>query len=152
MLPDDAFRRAFDEMAKDLVAWTGSYSDVASVECEASGDAVRLSLKPHASTACALEFMLHRPSQSYDVQFANSDMWEDIPVVGAPQALMPVLQAVTDGQILTRELISSATGKHRDRGVIVTPPSSPPRTYGLSGYRDDASLVKDRHWAPYRRT
>jgi hypothetical protein len=152
MLPDDAFRRAFDEAVIDLAAWAGSYRDVASVDCETSSNAVRLSLKPHTATACALEFMLHRDSQSYDVQFAQGDTWEGLPVAGEPRALLPLLQAVADGRILTRALISAATGAYRDSGVIVSPTAGASRTYGLSDHHDEALLVKDRHWAPYRRS
>jgi hypothetical protein len=153
MQSDDTFRRAFEAATARLSAWAEAQRDAADVDCEAAGDFWRLSLAPHAAKACPVELILHRQTQTFDLQVGR-ETWEGeaIADLGIFETL---LQAIVDGQVVSRRLRSAATDA--PLGTYLTIGTGPSAlrfmTVTETGKRIglDNALVRNEHWVAYRR-
>jgi hypothetical protein len=159
MLSDDVFRAKRTVTIAELSAWTGFVADVAHVEMGEIGDAWRIALTPHIRTACPVELLL-RDDQRYDVRIAG-ETYEDRPIASL-EMFLPVLQAIVDGRVVTRETYSALTGSLRDVETIVRLPDGTVFHQRKQNGADQLAgqppangapiiEVRDRHYVPYHR-
>ena len=69
----------------------------------------RLALLPHAANACPVELILHRDSQTYDIQLGHEAY--EAKAIEAFRLFEPLLDAVVGGQVVTTEAISPGGGQ-----------------------------------------
>lgn len=154
MQSDDMFRRAFEAATLRLTAWADQHRDAATIEHERSPDFYRLSVMPHAANACAVELMLHRPTQTYDLQIAE-DMWEGL-AVDALEPFVPMLDAIVAGQVVVRRHRAAGSGVLLKVETLIMPDAAVPMTFtritdlGQALPGGDA-IAQDQHAVPYRR-
>jgi hypothetical protein len=151
---DDQFRLAFEAATARLDAWTDRHRDCAHVTLERVGHFWRLSLTPHAANACAVELILHRDTQSFDIQF-GPEAYEAQPI-DTFDLFEPLLNAVVAGGIVTRQTSSAAGARVLMVETVVQPEDrvawiGERRQPGTRVVSVDAVTTRDRHWVPYRR-
>lgn len=153
MQSDDTFRRAFDAATASLTTWAEAQRDVAEVDCEASDEFWRLALVPHAARACPVEVILHRQRQTFDLQVGR-ETWEG-EAIGDLDMFQTLLQAVVDGDVVSRRLRTAATDTPLGTCVTIGREASALRFMSLTevGKRIglDNAVVRDEHWLAYRR-
>jgi hypothetical protein len=154
MLPEDVFRRQFDETIATLERRSKGLRTVADVTVETAGDYWRLKLEPFIANACPIEFILHR-DQTYDVMI-GPEAYERRQGL-SPSAYEALLDAVVAGRVTTRRRSSAATGLEietetvvdlgHDEGIWRASRDADGRRPGHN--RD--GVVADRHYVPYAR-
>jgi hypothetical protein len=153
MQSDDLFRRAFEATCVRLTAWADEHRDVATIDHERAPDYYRLSVMPTAANACAVELMLHRPSQSYDLQIAD-DMWEGLPIPDL-NTFVPLLDAIVAGRVVVRRHRAAGSGILLKVETLVSPVTGPVTFSRLTdlgrSLPDGNALAQDQHAVPYRR-
>ena len=154
MQSDDQFRLAFDAAIARLAAWADTYSDSATVQTESVGQYWRLSLAPQAANACPVEVILHRDTQSFDIQL-GSETYE-CNRIEAFEIFDQILAAVVDGRVVTRHLASANSGAvvAIETGVSLTDTAdwNRRRTTEIGANRmPEDVLVRERQWLAYRR-
>jgi hypothetical protein len=154
MQSDDQFRRAFDAATVRMTAWADRHRDVATIDHERSQDFYRLSVTPLAQNACAVEVMLHRPTQTYDLQIAE-DMWEGLPAPDL-EMFVPLLDAIVSGHVVLRRHRAAGSGMLLKIETLVMSDTRAPLTFtritdlGQALPMGDA-IAQDQHAVPYRR-
>jgi hypothetical protein len=154
MQSDDVFRKAFEAASTRMTSWAEQQRDGAAVDYERSVDFWRVSLVPRAHNACPVELMLHRPTQTYDLQI-GPETWEGQPV-GDLEQFIPLLEAIVAGRVVVRNYVAAQSGVTLRVATIVMPTDAAPVTYDrvtpfgvrLTGAE---ALVREQHWVPYRR-
>jgi hypothetical protein len=156
MQSDDQFRLAFEAATSRLATWAGRQQDAADVIVETVGAFWRLSLVPHAANACPVELILHRDTQSFDVQF-GPEVYEGQPIE-AFEAFEPLLDAAVAGHVITRNVSSGHGGLALMVQTVVQPDDriawiAERRMVAeaQSAVAMAAAVARDRHWVPYRR-
>lgn len=154
MQSDDQYRRAFDAAAVRMTAWADRHRDAATIDHERAPDFFRLSVTPLAQNACAVEVMLHRPTQTYDLQIAE-DMWEGLP---APDLDMfiSLLDAIVAGRVVLRRHRAAGSGVLLKVETLVMTEAQPPLTFTRITDLGQAlplgnAIAQDQHAVPYRR-
>ena len=153
MLSDEIYRAKLQQTIASLEAWTGFVADVARVEESDQGSAWRLALVPHAPHACSIEIVL-RADQRFDVTIA--DWTSKNLAIPSLDLFMPLLEAVTEGQVVKRRVASAITGLVHSVSTVVTLADG--RVFA-DGQLDVAALptpdtpteIRDTHYLPYRR-
>jgi hypothetical protein len=148
------FRREFEGATGQLTTWAEHQRDAADVEFERSHDFWRLKLTPHVANACLIELILHRATQSYDLQI-GSESWEGLRIT-ALDAFQPILEAIVAGFVVTRSfhavsshaLLRVETTIESSRGAAVCLDRTTVMGQRLCG---PEMIIRDRHWLPYRR-
>ena len=107
MLPDDVFRTRFDRTIADLRQWSGALTDCARVEAEDAARYWRLAVRPLAAGACPVELILHH-RQRCDLAIGD-ESYEDR-AVDEFDLLLPLVEAIAAGRVLTRLKTSANTG------------------------------------------
>lgn len=150
MQPQDHFERRYEAATIALAAWGETLQDVADVIVERAVSYWRLRLEPNASGACPIEIILHR-GQVYDVMI-GSESYESLPL-DDPDKLMPTLEAIAAGQVVTWTRRSAMTNRPIEIATIVGAAPNPlferSRTTGALPVPSD--IVVERHYVPYRR-
>ncbi len=153
MLPDDVFRSRLEATVAALRYWVPTVADAAKVS-ETSGDGYwKLSVRPFVATACPFDLML-RADQRYDVTIAG-ETFEDLPIENL-EAFVPLITAIADGRIVQRQRIAEASGRPLSIETIVKLPdgtlwSASRSLVPVAAAREPETLLKDRHFLPYRR-
>jgi hypothetical protein len=160
MLSDDTYRARLQQTIASIKAWTGFVADVARVEEGEIPGAWRLALTPRSARACSVEIVL-RHDQQCDMRIAT-ETYEDLALTSRDPAttldvMLPLLEAIANGNVLTRRISSAATGllcsvasivTLRDGTVIEHVHVAPgPDPAAISG----AVEIRDTHYLPYRR-
>jgi len=150
MLPPDQFDRRFDTVLAALVAWADRLRDVAEVTTETAPAFWRLRLDPLAIGPCPVELILHR-NQTFDVMIA-AEAYEGEPLADL-DAIEPILAAIVAGNVATKTVRSTATGRLLTTTTVVGLAATPlfERTRN-TGVPVGAGIVAVRHYPPYRRT
>ena len=151
MQPDDAFRSRLDALIAALRSWAGELAEVADCEETDAADYWRLAVAPHDASACPVELILHR-RQRYDVSIGD-ETYEDLPLERF-DLLLPMLQAIAEGRVVTRAWHAAATEALHSVETIVDLPGGT-----LTGEREvdgvarivsrDRCIACDRHYAPF---
>jgi hypothetical protein len=153
MLPDDTFHTRLAETMASLRAWTGFVADVAAIEDAEIGGSWHFGLSPHMQKACPVELLI-RLDQRFDLTVAGEG-YEDRPIQSF-DLFLPLVQAIADGQVVTRHSVSRLTGLvhatstvvRLDGGGVFEAGHPSPDAPALPG----APLEwRDVHYLPYRR-
>lgn len=153
MRANDAFRNELHSTIRGLRTWADSLNGVAEVDISEADDHWRLNLVPHGTAACPVELVLYS-DQRYDCAI-GSETYEDQPATDLA-SLLPLLQAIVDGRLVTRSWTTVATGAHLATATIVNTPGGPWMREHVNATLEriadrDAAAVRDRHYAPYAR-
>ncbi len=150
MLPDDTYRTSYQATIRALELWLTTQQTVADVEVSRADGSWRARVTPHAANACPFELAL-RTDQHYDLSI-GTEIYEDQPIDSL--SLFPdLLEAISAGRVISRQLASAATGTVQAIETIVTPGDgtewSGRRTFGRAPAAD--VVVSDRHYVAYSR-
>ncbi|MFM9939112.1 MAG: hypothetical protein ACKVP7_06415 [Hyphomicrobiaceae bacterium] len=153
MRADDVFRAELHDTIRALRAWAESLSDVATVDLSEADRHWRLRLVPHEAAACPVEVILYS-DQRFDLA-VGPETYEGLAAL-ALSRFAPLLDAITQGRVVTRTWSTLATGAHLATATIVEAADGPwqheRETAAIARAADrDACSVRDRHYAPYRR-
>jgi hypothetical protein len=152
MLSDDVYRSKLAAVFAGLKQAAAALADVAHVEQTESADFARLSLIPGAAGACPVEIML-RADQLYDIQIGN-EFYEDC-AIERIDLFLPLISAVTRGDVIQRRHISAATGTELEIETIVPLPGGEAwrksHVHPGAARSGAATVFEDRRFVPYRR-
>jgi hypothetical protein len=151
MLPDDVFRTKLDRTITGLRQWSDALTDCARVEQEDAARYWRLAVRPLAAGACPLELILHH-RQRCDLAIAEESYEER--AVAEFDLLLPLVEAITNGRVLTRFKKSANTGAAlavethvQLAGGEVWQATRRLRPHTIPG----PTILEDRWFLPYRR-
>lgn len=154
MPADDTHRLKLQQVIASLTAWTGFVADVAKVEMSEVGQAWRLALQPRAAHACPVEIVLDGSSSRCDLRIA-SETYEDWPLP-ALDIVLPLVEAVVDGRVVTRHTSSAVTGLPLGVSTLINLADgrlieiSPDKPAGRE-QSAEAAEIRDIHYLPFRR-
>jgi hypothetical protein len=149
----DVFRAELDAVISAIRAWRRSIADVARTTETAGEDFWRVTVEPLSPHACPCELILHR-DQHFDLA-VGSEVYERRPI-GESRLIPLLLQAIGEGRVTARTLLSPNTGAARSLETIIrTADGGTWRCERLLGngagaLAPDAYQARDRHYAPYR--
>ncbi len=152
MLATDVFRSRLQETTTAIALWLAAIDADAEVVLT-RGMAWRVRLEPHAKSACPVELIL-RIDQCFDLMVAT-EVYEDRPIQNL--GLFPkLLQAVTDGRVITRVSASAVTGATYlvESRVTLSDGARWTGTRQVLSHSPAANvdlLHLDRHYLPYKR-
>lgn len=160
MISDDTYRAKLQQTIAAIKAWTGFVADVARVEEGDIPGAWRLALTPRAGRACPIEILL-RNDQKCDVRIGG-ETYEDLALTSQDRStsldmMLPLLEAVVDGNVLTRHISSAGTGLLCSVVSIVTFQDGTKIEHAHTQARLNGAAVpsaveiRDIHYLPYRR-
>jgi hypothetical protein len=154
MLSDDAIRSRLQATVESLRYWVPTIADVADTSEREGLDGWTLVISPRVAGACPVQVTLH-PAQRFDLVIAGESY--EGRTAASFDLILPLLEAITEGRIVQRHWISTATGAVRAIETIV-------RLADGSVWRDgrtiepvatiiprEATERHDRHFVPYRR-
>lgn len=148
MHSQDVFRRALQRVAAEIDPWLGKLADVATVERDWTGETWRVGIVPRAAAACPLEILLHGSNEA-DIAIAG-ETFEGIDL-GGPEALAPLIRAVTEGRVRHLSATSAATGRPIGSALIVDLGEGRELKLGADLSDGADAVCRERHFAPYRR-
>ena len=151
MLPDDPYKTKLERTIASVKAWTGFVADVARIEAAEVGDGWRLSLQPHSSRACPVEIVLRR-DQTCDLAIGG-ETYRNWPLPSL-DVVLPLMEAVSEGRVVTRHTVSATTGLLREVSTIVRLADGTvieQRRDGAAGMPLGSVEGRDTHYLPYRR-
>lgn len=154
MQSDDTYRSKLQQTMASIQAWTGFVADVARIEQSNDGAAWRLALTPRSARACPVEIVL-RNDRKCDITIGD-ETHEDWPIPSL-DLVLPLLEAVVEGRVMTRHTESAATGLHRASTsvVVLGDGTAIERSRGdaTADGRADANVQsREVHYLPYRRS
>lgn len=152
MLSEDTYRQKLRELAASVRAWSGFIADVARVEIGEDGGHLRIRMEPRASRACPVELLIDDRQPVCDLTIAGEtyEGWQ-LPRL---EAVLPMLEAVAAGRVITRHATSAATrigyGVSTEirlaDGTSLTPASN-----GVAGSPGEHVEMRNTHYLPYRK-
>ena len=152
MLPDDVYRTKLQVAADGIRRATERLGDAADVQLKAEPARLRLALAPRIRGACPLELM-SRADQRYDIEI-GTELYED-GSIGSFDEFEALIQAIANGNVVTRHHFSAATGSLRSVETVVTISRDLEwrrgHDVGSSPTTTADTLVKDRTFLPYCR-
>lgn len=153
MLSDDAYRREIDAVIAELEARAAAFEAVTEMLVERNALYWRMAIAPYVPGACRFELVL-RSDRRFDVVIGG-ETYEDRQV-DRFDLFVPLLEAVSEGRVITRHWLQAGTGALHtietivDLGGIsftaerrIAPPTSRATR--------ETCIARDRHWLPYRR-
>ena len=152
MLSNDTYRLKLQQTTASIRAWSGFVADVARVEVAEEANSWRLALTPFAAGACPIELVLDGSSPNCDLRIGR-ETYEDWPMPSLDDVL-PLVEAVCDGRVVTRQVSSAATGLPLTvstriklaNGRTFVLPEGADSAFGNSGVES-----RDTHYLPYRK-
>ncbi|NJM55193.1 MAG: hypothetical protein HC841_04105 [Verrucomicrobiae bacterium] len=151
MLPDDVFRTKLQAATAAIHRVTERLGSAADVQLKAEPSRLRLALAPRTHGACPLELMI-RADQRYDIEI-GTEFYEDCEISSFDE-LEALIEAITQGNVVTRHYFSAATGSLRSVETVVTLGDREWRRGHQVGRSPSAlteTVVKDRTFLPYSR-
>lgn len=148
----DTYRLNLQQVIASIKAWSGFVADVARIETHDEGNGWRLAMQPLAPGACPVEMLLDGSELKCDLKI-GAETYEDLDLPSLDMVL-PLVQAVANGRVVTRLTRSFATGlpigsdtliKLADGTEIVLPAPS------AGGAADAAIEIRNVHFLPYRK-
>lgn len=153
MRSPDTYRLKLQQLTASLKAWSGFVADVARVEAGEAGNAWRLALTPAAPGACPIEIVLDGSEPRCDLRI-GTELVEDWRLPSL-DVVLPLVEAVTEGRVVTRRLSSAVTAlplgvsthvRLADGSAIVLPPLADGQ-----GLPNGAVESRETHYLPYRK-
>ncbi len=155
MLPDDTFRARVRTATGQIRATLARVASVARVDETETGAYWRIAVEPIAENACPFELIVHFEPQSFDIVI-GPESYESCPV--EDPALLPALvEAIVNGDVITRRWRSANTGApHSVDTIVPLPDGSDWERSRLEGTVaraiPPASRISEDHcYAPYAR-
>ncbi|MGH1419959.1 MAG: hypothetical protein ACRBCJ_13975 [Hyphomicrobiaceae bacterium] len=160
MQTDDVFRAQLQNAISDIKDWAKTIASVADVLENEDTNYWRLVVKPHTFGACPIELMLSIVSGDaiYDIRIANEG-YDDQPVDDL-QMFVPILEAITLGQVRQRTwkspttnlpiLVQTRVGS-KARELWQTERVLSPETTSTIALDLETVLLHDRHFLPFHR-
>ncbi len=154
MISDDVFRSRLETTIASLRYWVPQIADAARIEESQGPGFWKIKVTPHTAGACPFELML-RTSQHYDVVVGH-ETYEDRPVESL-ELFVPLAEAISNGRIIQRRLLSMATGEVAETQTLVDlgQGSEWRASHRSKAFKDLASLGgchhRDQHFLPYHR-
>lgn len=155
MSATDIHRQKVQLLIASIKAWSGFVGDVARVEVVEDGAVWRIALTPKTDRACALEMVLDGDASRCDVRLADQtyEDWE----LPSLDVVLPILEAVADGRVITRRGVSRATGQtawtstliRLADGRTVEPPGAGRSVVEEDGTEAETVVFRDTHFLPY---
>lgn len=154
MTSDDVFRARLESTIASLRYWVPQIADTARIEEAQAPGFWKIMVTPHVAGACPFELML-RSNQSYGL-VVDCETYENLPS-GTFNAFVPLVEAISEGRVIERQLVSAATGELLRVSMIVDLPDGTlweagrevgPAVEPVNGL---ALENRDRHFLPYRR-
>ena len=150
----DVYRSRLQTVVESLRYWIPSVADAARVEELESPDYWRMTVSPHVTGACPFELLL-RSDRRFDIQIGG-EIHEDLEMM-LFEDFLPLAEAITQGRVVQRRWVSTATGALREVETIVTFVSG--NVWSQSRIEKavadkiprQAAERRDRHFLPYRR-
>lgn len=152
MQSHDSYRLDLQQLAASLKAWSGFVADVAHVDMHEEGNAWRIALTPAAAGACPVEIVLDGNAPRADVRLGD-ETYEDWQVP-ALDVVLPMLEAVSEGRVVTRRTTSAITGLPLAVSTHLQLADGTTFDFTPQGAGNPAAAaVEDRetHYLPYRR-
>lgn len=153
MVAEDVYRSRLQATIASLRYWVPTIADAARIEQTEGHDFWKLSVTPAVPAACPFELML-RADQHFDLSIAG-EIFEDQPVASL-DLFVPLVEAIAAGRIIQRETESVATAAPLtiETRVALADGSVWSKLRQLPGggaidTRD--TMIRDRHFIPYRR-
>lgn len=154
MVSDDVYRSRLELMVASLRYWVPQIKDVARVETVEADDYFRLTVAPGIFNACPFELVL-RSDQHHDWSIAG-ETYEDLKVTSF-DTFLPMVEAITEGNVVQRRWFSAVTGTERRVETIVTLEDGrfwlDGRTLpGAPAHEINGALIRlDHQFVPYHR-
>lgn len=154
MISDDVFRSRLETTIASLRYWVPQIADAARIEESQGAGFWKIKVTPKTGGACPFELML-RTSQVYDIAVGR-ETHEDLPIESM-DLFLPLVEAITEGRVIERRLISMATGQVAETVTIVDLGRGKEwrASRRSKAFKDlvslGASLHSDHHFLPYHR-
>lgn len=150
MQPLDAHRANLGQLIASIRAWSGFVADVAKVEMQEVGQGWRLAMQPATAGACPFELVLDGAALKCDLR-VGQETYEDVPLPSL-DIVLPLTEAVTEGKVVTRQMVSAATGLPLQTSTLITLADGrrlelPAETMD----QDIAAVTRAQHYLPYRK-
>lgn len=150
----DVYRSRLQTVVESLRYWIPSVADAARFEEMESPEYWKMSVNPRVAGACPIELLL-RSDRRFDI-IIGGEIYEDLEMI-AFEDFLPLVEAVSQGRVLQRRWVSTATGALREVETIVTFANGKvwSRTRIEKAVADkiprEATQRQDRHFLSYRR-
>jgi len=153
MISDDVFRSRLETTIASLRYWVPQIADCARIEESQGPGFWKIKVTPATAGACPFELML-RTSQVYHIVIGR-ETYEDLPVE-TMDLFLPLVEAIADGRLIERRLVSMATGQVAETTTIVDLGRGKEwrASRRAKAFKDldlGASLHNDHHFLPYHR-
>lgn len=154
MTSDDVFRARLESTIASLRYWVPQIADTARIEEAQAPGFWKIMVTPHVAGACPFELML-RSNQSFGL-VVDRETYENL-AAGTFNAFVPLVEAISEGRVIERQIVSAATGELRRVSMIVDLPDGQSWEVGRDvgpPLETDQGLElenRDRHFLPYRR-
>ena len=150
----DVYRSRLQTVVESLRYWIPSVADAARVEEMESPGYWKMIVTPRVSGACPFELLL-RTDRRFDIMIGG-ETYEDLEMMPFEEFL-PLAEAISQGRVLQRRWVSTATRALREVETLVT--FAKGKVWSQSRIEKavadhvprDAAERQDRHFLPYRR-
>ena len=144
--PEGLHAPSVEATIEQLRYWVPTITDVARA-LEARDDASWfLSIEPHLEAACPVAIALKQTGR-FDISVAG-ETYDDRALASLGQLVL-LLERITDGQVIQRRWVSSATGA--DQGIETIVRLGQGAVWRGGREPDGGAEHRDRHFLPYRR-
>jgi hypothetical protein len=155
MLPDDTFRARVRSATGQIRTTLARLASVARIDETETGTYWRIAVEPAAANACPFELIVHFEHQSFDIVI-GPESYESCPAED-PGLLAAVVEAIVNGDVITRTWVSANTGAaHSVDTIVPLPDGSEWERSRLEGALARANppatrIAEDHRYAPYAR-
>lgn len=155
MLPDDTFRARLRTVIGQIKASLARHANVVRTDETETGTYWRISVEPAAANACPFELIVHFEQQSFDIVI-GPESYERCPTED-PALLPAMVEAIVNGDVITRRWRSANTGApHSVDTIVPLPDGTDWQRSRLDGAVaraiPSANLISEDHrYAPYAR-
>ncbi|HEX2841919.1 hypothetical protein [Hyphomicrobium sp.] len=146
MTPDGYRPPSVEATIEQIRYWVPTITDVARVYEGKDDEGWLLSIEPHIDAACPVAISL-KDGGRFDISIAGEHY--DDRILEDLDRIVLLLERITDGKVIQRRWVSTATGAYRGMETIVT---LGPGMIWRDGLEPDGGAEhRDRHFLPYRR-
>jgi hypothetical protein len=155
MLPDDTFRARVRSAAGQIRTTLARLANVARTDETETGGYWRIAAEPAAANACPFELIVHFDRQAFDIVI-GPESYESCPAED-PALLPAMVEAIVNGDVITRRWRSANTGApHSVDTIVPLPDGSDWERSRLEGTIARAiprasRISEDHRYTPYAR-
>jgi hypothetical protein len=155
MLPDDTFRAHVRAATGQIRAALARLASVARIDETETGSYWRIAAEPAAANACPFELIVYFDRQAFDIVI-GPESYESCPAED-PALLPAMVEAIVNGDVITRTWVSANTGApHSVATILPLPDGSDWERSRLEGtvaraIAPASRISEDHCYAPYTR-